>query len=256
MIRATVCELPEDRAVFAAAWAALAEHVRARGSDLVVLPEMPFSPWFAVSPDFDPATWDAAVRDHETWLTQLPELGAATVVSSRPVTRGTRRLSEGFVWSQASGYRAVHDKRYLPDEIGYWEARWFEPGDGRFEVADAGVGRIGMLICTEQWSLGHAQRYGKDGAQVIVTPRVTGKPTVEKWLTGGRAAAIVAGAFGLSSNRTAGEGGGDFGGVGWIVSPDGDVLATTSREDPFATVDIDLAEADAAKATYPRYALD
>ena len=41
-----------------------------------------------------------------------------------------------------------------------------------------------------------------------------------------------------------------------IVSPDGDVLAVTSRSEPFATVDVDLANAERAKSTYPRYALD
>jgi N-carbamoylputrescine amidase len=99
-------------------------------------------------------------------------------------------------------------------------------------------------------------QYGRDGAQVIVTPRATGRQTVEKWLTGGRAAAIAAGAFGASSNRTADEHGGDFGGGGWIVGPDGDVLARTTRDDPFATAEIDLADADRARTTYPRYAMD
>ena len=124
------------------------------------------------------------------------------------------------------------------------------------EVISVAGARIGMLICTEQWSLGHAQRYGKAGAQLIVTPRVTGIPTADKWLTGGRAAAVVAGAFSLSSNRTTDEKGGDFGGCGWVIDPDGEPLVTTSREDPFATVEIKLTLADQAKNTYPRYAID
>jgi N-carbamoylputrescine amidase len=78
--------------------------------------------------------------------------------------------------------------------------------------------------------------------------------TVEKWLVGGRAAAIVAGAYSLSSNRTSPEGSSPvFGGQGWVVSPEGEVLGLTLRQRPFVTVEIDLLEAERAKGTYPRY---
>lgn len=253
-LRVTICELPDDRAAFDDAWVSLVEHARLERSELVVLPEMPFAPWLASSPHFDSAAWDAAVRSHEAWLCRLRELAPAAVVSSQPVTRGSRRLNEGFA-VEAGIVRSVHDKRFLPDEEGYWEARWYEPGDDSFEVISVAGATVGMLICTELWSLGHAQRYGKLGAQLIVTPRATGRPTVEKWLTGGRAAALVSGAWSVSSNWTAAEGGGDFGGVGWLIDPDGEVLARTSPASPFVTMAIDLSLADAAKATYPRYAL-
>jgi hypothetical protein len=48
----------------------------------------------------------------------------------------------------------------------------------------------------------------------------------------------------------------DLGGQGWAVGPDGQVLGVTSRARPFLTVSIDLAEAERAKSTYPRYVLD
>ena len=72
-------------------------------------------------------------------------------------------------------------------------------------------------------------------------------------MVGGRAAAIVSGAFSLSSNWTASEDGGDFGGRAWVIDPDGVVLGITTSEEPFVTVAIDPGVADAAKRTYPRY---
>ncbi|MFD9324750.1 hypothetical protein [Streptomyces sp. NPDC060065] len=73
---------------------------------------------------------------------------------------------------------------------------------------------------------------------------------------GGRTSAITAGAYSVSSNQwnpdprgTAGEG------LGWVVAPDGEVLATSSAEEPFRTVEIDLDLARRAKSTYPRYVL-
>lgn len=205
------------------------------------------------------SVWDAAVAAHDSCLhgpaARIGALSPATAIASRPVTREPSRLNEGFAWSADSGYRALHDKRFLPEEDGYWEATWYAPGDGRFELADVAGARVGLLICTELWSLGHAQRYGEAGAEILATPRATGRPTVDKWIAGGRAAAVVSGAYSLSSNWTAADDGGDFGGAGWIIDPDGQVLAQTSRATPFQTRAIDLEAAVRAKRTYPRYAI-
>ena len=76
-------------------------------------------------------------------------------------------------------------------------------------------------------------------------------------MAGGRTAAVVSGAFCLSSCF----GGRDrygmqWAGRGWIIEPEeGDILAVTSRSQPFITLDIDLQVADRAKQTYPRYVL-
>jgi len=254
-LRVTVCELHDDRATFDRDWRRLVEHVRDFRSELVLLPEMPFSTWLASSPAFVRASWETAVRAHEDWLPRLAELAPAAVIASRPVTRHDRRLNEGFAWSADAGYRAIHDKCFLPNEEGYWEANWYAPGERVFDVALVAGAKAGLLICTELWALDRARDYGKAGAEIIATPRATGRPTVEKWTTGGRAAAIVSGAFSLSSNWTADAGGGDFGGGGWIIDPDGHVLAETSLQLPFQTTTIDLSGAETAKRTYPRYAL-
>jgi len=117
--------------------------------------------------------------------------------------------------------------------------------------------KVGFAICTELWFFQHARAYGKQGVHIIACPRGTMKATVEQWLVGGRATAITSGAFSLSSNRvSSNESEPAFGGRGWIVSPDGDVLGLTSREQPFVTVDIDLNQAEKAKEGYPQYVLE
>jgi N-carbamoylputrescine amidase len=67
------------------------------------------------------------------------------------VTRGGTRLNEGFAWSAGDGYRAVHDKVFLPNEAGYWEAGWYSPGARVFETAAVAGASVGLLICTELW---------------------------------------------------------------------------------------------------------
>jgi N-carbamoylputrescine amidase len=254
-LRVTVCEMSDDGPSFASDWERLVDHVRRERSDVVLLPEMPFSPWFAAAPVFDAAAWEQAVDAHERWLARLRELSPATVLATRPVEQRGRRLNEGFAWSKNGGYRTMHVKAFLPCEEGFWEAAWYEPGDGAFEPDDVAGARLGFQICTELWSMGHAQGYGRRGAHILATPRATTRMTVDKWLAGGRVAAIVAGAYSLSSNRASPENGPAFGGAGWVIGPDGEVLAVTDATDPMRTVALDLAVAERAKTTYPRYAL-
>lgn len=258
-MRVTVCQLAEDRERFGRDWSELARHVTSEGSDLVVLPEMPFSPWLAAAPDFDADAWRAAVEDHEAWLDRLSELAPAAVVGSRPVEDGRLRLNEGFVWDPDEGYRVVHHKRYLPDEEGFYEARWFHPGNRFFETVEvAGSTVVGMQICSDLWMPHHLRTYVARGVHILTVPRATPRSSIDRWIVGGRATAIISGAFCLSSNRfgaAAGFGGGSgaFGGSGWVIDPDGDVLGTTTSQHRVVTVSIDVADADRAKKTYPRY---
>ena len=253
-MKVTVCELNDKPDDFAHEWEQLVAHVKTQSSHLVLLPEMPFYPWFAFTPDFDPNVWQSAITAHEVWQERLSELAPAIVLGSRPVDREEQRLNEGFVWEKQGGYRVAHHKYYLPNEPGFWEASWYSRGEGKFTLVQCGGARIGFQICTELWSMEHARLYGKEGAGIIVTPRATAKASLDKWLTGGRTAAIISGAFSLSSNRVGSDRNSvHFGGQGWIVDPDGKVLGLTSREQPFITVEIDLNMAERAKQTYPRY---
>ena len=247
-MRVTVCELRTAAGALEQDWAALVEHVEAQRSDLVVLPEMGFAPWFAVGPAFEADRWDAAVRAHEQWLDRLVELPAA-VLGTRPVTRPAGRRNAAYAADRGGPVRALHDKSYLPDEDGFWEASWYGRGDGGHAVTQVGGLHAGVLVCTELWFLEHARALGRAGAHVIATPRCTPAASRDKWLAGGRAGGVVAGAWSLSSNSAEPE----HGGLGWAVDPEGEVVATTSRERPFATVEVDLAEVDAAKQSYPRY---
>lgn len=252
-LKVTISQMSNESEPFAREWEKLVAHVRSEQSQLVLLPEMPFSPWFGTTAHFDMASWQAAVAIHEQWLRRLPELAPASVLSSRPINRNGHRFNEGFLWQPGAGYHATHVKYYLPNEEGVWEASWYQRGDGDFTPIESQGVCIGMLICSELWALERARAYGQLGAHLLVTPRMTQHATTDKWLVGGRAAAILAGAFSLSSNRvSAGGASEDFGGAGWVIDPEGSVLAMTSPQHPFITVEIPAGQAEEAKGTYPR----
>ncbi len=252
-MRVTVTQMRDATADFGHDWVRLAEHVRLERSEVVLLPEMPFHPWFALQRSYEPARWQAAVADHDAWERRLGELGARFVLGTRPVDFGNERYNAGFIWDADSGVRAVHTKAYLPDEEGVWEASWYHREAPDFVPFLLGAAEGGFLICTELWALEHARGYAQENVSLLFTPRLTSAATLDKWLAGGRTAAVVAGAWGLSSNRC--DTTGRFGGQGWVVSPDGEVLGLTSAEVPFITADIDIEAAVRAKSTYPRYAL-
>ena len=253
-LRVTVCQLSDEPEHLEADWQALAAHVRTEGSQWVLLPEMAFAPWFARSRPFDAAVWAAVLAAQARWEPRLAELAPALVAGSRPVELAGARRNQAFVAEPGQPLRPAHQKRYLPNEAVFWEASWYGPGPGDFTPVQAGPACTGFMICTDLWFLQHARAYGQAGAQVIANPRATERATVEKWLAGGRVAAVVSGAYCLSSNRVSHTGAQPpMGGQGWVVDPDGVVLGVTSTAMPFLTVTIDLGAADAAKQTYPRY---
>jgi N-carbamoylputrescine amidase len=256
-LRVTVCELDcESASAFDRGWSRLVAHVKERSSELVLLPEMAFAPWFPATREYDANTWQRAVEAHGRWLERLNELAPAAALGTRPVTRGTARYNEAFVWEASRGYRGAHLKSYLPDEEEFWEASWYQPGDKDFTPFEVGAVRGGFQICTELWSMENARLYGKAGVHLIACPRGTPHSTLDKWLAGGRASAVVSGAFVMSSNRGGVPGSvPSLGGQGWVVGPESEVLARTTRDEPFATIELDLSEAERAKRTYPRYAV-
>jgi len=257
-VKVTVCELPNEPSALENSWTQLVQHITEHKSEFVLLPEMPFFRWLAHTRDVDASQWEQAVKAHEDWIARLADLAPATVISTRPITLNGKHQNAGYFWEPGRGAQTVHTKYYLPDEAEFWEASWYERGDGDFLLANTSKGKVGFLICTELWFNAHARDYGKQGMQLLVCPRATPRRTAPKWVAGGQAAAVVSGAFCLSSNLggTTPEGG-NYAGIGWIIEPDeGKVLGLTSPEQPFLTLNIDLAEADRAKETYPRYVLD
>lgn len=250
-MRVTVCELPHELDALEAAWSGLCDHVAAQKSDLVVLPEFVFVEPLWLLDRFDEVTWSHAEEVATAWLKRLPELQAGYAIGTRPVTGDTGRFNEGFLWSREGGVTPLRRKYYLPDEPGGFEARWFDRGDADFPAYHAGELSFGLNICTELWALDGYARYAAMDVTAIVAPRATAASTTGKWLSLGTVAAVASGCYCLSSNRVQRDGA--CGGVGWIIEPDGALLARTSNVEPYCTREIDPGRSRRARATYPRY---
>lgn len=253
-LKATITQIDASR--LQNEWEGLQEHVAVERSDFVLLPEMCFAPWFCAAPERDDSVWRAAVSAHECWLDRLPDLGARTIVGTAPRNENGKRYNVAFAWTADRGLQWLRRKTYLPNDEGYWEANWYDRAPIAFPPARLGELNIGVAICTEIWFMQHARDYGTQGARLLLNPRSTPAHTNEKWLAGGRTAAVVSGAFCLSSNHAGRVADLQLGGKGWVCDPDGVVLATTTAEKPYVTLELNLADAELAKATYPRYVDD
>lgn len=253
-IKVGVCECPPELVPGSSDWQALCHAVRGESPDLFLLNEMPFGKWIASGPAFDPAVWKEACSIQDEGLGRLGELGAPVVAGTRARELDGRRVNEAFVWTKESGAAGVHSKQYFPDEEGYYEARWFQAGERHFRVAEAGGLRGGFLICTELMFNERARVYGRGGAQVLFVPRAVGKASLPRWMVAMKMAAIVSGCYVLSSNRGGTDSRGQvFGGSGWVVAPNGEVVAQTSEITPVVFHEIDTGWVERAQKDYPCY---
>jgi N-carbamoylputrescine amidase len=250
-MRVTVCELPHEPEALAVAWSGLCEHTIRHSPELVLLPEFAMVDPVWQDQRFDAERWAAAEALSDVWRHRLSELRVPHVVGTRPVTIEGRRFNQGFHWSASGDLVALRRKFFLPYEPGSWEACWFDQGDSEFTEFHADGWSFGLNICTELWAVETYAAYAAGGVQVILSPRATAAGTTDKWLSVGVVAAVRSGAFSLSSNRV--DPTGACGGVGWIIGPQGSILARTTSDAPFATVDIDLSATAAARDEYPCY---
>lgn len=248
-MRVTICELPHEPIALKAAWNGLCEHTRTHASELVLLPEFAMVEPVWEHERFDRARWATAESLSDAWLERVPELGATFVVGARPRSVQGRRFNQGFLWSASCGLASLRRKYFLPNHNGGWESNWFERGDRTFPAFHAGPLSFGLNICTELWALETYASYAETGVHAIFSPRATAAATTAKWISAGVVAAVRSGAYSVSSNRV--DPTGTCGGTGWIISPDGEIMAYTTCDSPFATIELDLAVSMAARDGYP-----
>lgn len=157
----------------------------------------------------------------------------------------------------------LYRKMHIPDDPAFYEKYYFTPGDLGFKSFDTPFGRIGVLICWDQWYPEAARLTALAGAEILFYPTAIGwalneDPKVKKcqhdaWHTIQRSHAIANGVFVASVNRTGTEGGHlEFWGQSFVCDPFGEVLcqAAPDREE-ILVVPCDLGEVDHTRRHWP-----
>jgi N-carbamoylputrescine amidase len=133
----------------------------------------------------------------------------------------------------------LYRKMHIPDDPGFFEKYYFTPGDTGFQALDTSAGRIGVLICWDQWFPEAARLLALDGAEILFYPTAIGwadEETPEErraqrdaWITVQRGHAIANGVWVAAANRVGREGSLTFWGSSFVSDPAGRVLAQAAE---------------------------
>ena len=251
-LRIAFVEWPEAFSPDSAQWSGLKQSVPAARPDILVTNELPFGPWLAEGAAFSEDHAHLSIHAHVVGFEAMVELGVPAIISSRPVWNGKRLANEAFVLENGV-IRPLHRKQYFPNEPGWLESEWYAGDDSGFSVAEVLGIKVGVLLCTEAMFNEHARAYGKQQASLIVVPRASGR-NLEPWKIAGAMAAVVSGAYVVSSNRAGRSAGGtQFGGGGFAYAPQGRLLAVTTLANPLQVFELDQEVSAQAQREYPCY---
>ncbi len=236
-----------------------------KGAQLVVLQELHTSLYFCDQED--PARFDLAETipgpSTETFGALAKELKIVIVISlfekrAPGVYHNTAVVLESD-GSIAGKYRKMH----IPDDPGYYEKFYFTPGDLGFEPIETSVGKLGVLVCWDQWYPEAARLMAMAGADLLIYPTAIGwdpadtldeqKRQRDAWITIQRAHAVANGISVLSVNRVGIEpSGAVFWGSSFVTGCQGEILeqADTTIETE-VVVTLDAARSETVRRIWP-----
>ena len=151
----------------------------------------------------------------------------------------------------AGCYRKMH----IPDDPGYYEKFYFTPGDLGFQPIQTSVGRLGVLVCWDQWYPEAARLMALAGAELLIYPTAIGFDPADvadeqqrqrmAWQTVMRGHAVANGLPVVAVNRVGMEDGVPFWGTSFVCGPQGELLyeaSTTEEERVVVRVDMQRSE--------------
>jgi N-carbamoylputrescine amidase len=250
---------------------ALSEGVRVaagKGAVLVCLQELTLSPYFAVTPDGPTAAGARPEplpggRTHEFASKLATELGVHVHASLyEDAGDGGLGFNTAIVVAPGGDLVARTRKLHIPVTTGYYEDRYFRPGDTGYPVVALGDAHLGFPTCWDQWFPELARAYSLAGAEVIVYPTAIGsepdhpgfdtEPLWEQVIKGN---GIANGTFMVAINRIGEEGPLMFYGSSFISDPYGRILVQAGRDRPAVLVaDLDLDQRRDWLALFPMLA--
>lgn len=167
--------------------------------------------------------------------------------------------------SVAGKYRKMH----IPDDPAYYEKFYFTPGDMGFSPIKTSIGKLGVLVCWDQWYPEAARIMALSGAEILIYPTAIGyessdtpeeqKRQREAWITVQRGHAVANGLPVVAVNRVGHEAdpsgatnGITFWGNSFVAGPQGEFLFEASTEEEVATIiDIDMHRCEQVRRWWP-----
>jgi N-carbamoylputrescine amidase len=243
----------------------------AQGAQLVVLQELHATRYFCQNED--PRTFDLAEPIPGPTSAELSavvrELGVVLVASLFERRAPGLYHNTAVVFERDGSIAGTYRKMHIPDDPGYYEKFYFTPGDLGFQPIDTSVGRLGVLVCWDQWYPEAARLMALAGAELLIYPTAIGENPDdaadererqrEAWITIQRAHAVANGVPVLVANRVGLEPdpsgqlpGARFWGGSFVAGPQGEIIAQAGRDAPTVLVaEIDRARSEDVRRWWP-----
>ena len=260
-----------DRAANLAASIAGIRDLASHGAQLILLQELHTSLYFCQTEN--PELFDLAETIPGPTTEELGavarELGVVLVASLFERRAPGLYHNAAVVLERNGGIAGTYRKMHIPDDPGYYEKFYFTPGDLGFTPIDTSVGRLGVLVCWDQWYPEAARLMALAGAELLLYPTAIGwNPSDEEeerqrqweaWIIIQRAHAIANGIPVVVCNRIGFEpdpsgqtAGAQFWGSSFIVGPQGEFLADAPPDEPATlAVELDLSRSEQVRRAWP-----
>lgn len=241
------------------------------GAQLVVLQELHNSLYFCQTEDVDNFNLAEPVPGPSTeFYGGLARRFGVVIVTSLFEKRAAGLYHNTAVVMERDGSIAgKYRKMHIPDDPAYYEKFYFTPGDIGFHPIDTSVGRLGVLVCWDQWYPEAARLMALQGAEILVYPTAIGyadsdtpeeqERQREAWTTVQRGHAVANGLPVVTANRVGFEPdpsgqtkGISFWGSSMAVGPQGEMLWRAGRdEEESAVIDIDMSRCEQVRRWWP-----
>lgn len=240
-----------------------------RGARLVLLQELHNGAYFCQHESVDEFDLAEPIPGPSTErLSKLAKAHGVVLVSSLFERRAAGLYhNTAVVFDRSAAIAGTYRKMHIPDDPAFYEKFYFTPGDLGFEPIDTSVGRLGVLVCWDQWYPEAARLMALAGADLLLYPTAIGwdpddaqdekSRQRDAWILSHRGHAVANGLPVLSCNRVGheaspmGASGIDFWGSSHVLGPQGEFLAEAGGEPQILMAEVDLQRSEHVRRIWP-----
>jgi N-carbamoylputrescine amidase len=247
------------------------EQAAKQNADLVILPELHLDHYFCQNEDTDAFDMAQAVPngpDCQT-LQAVAKANQVVIVSTIFEKRAPGLYhNTAVVFEKDGSIAGTFRKMHIPDDPGFYEKFYFTPGDLGFTPIETSIGKLGVLICWDQWYPEAARLMALAGADLLIYPTAIGwnpddenaekQRQLDAWVTIQRGHAVANGIPVISCNRIGFEAapdnasGIDFWGNSFIAGPQGEILARADhQQDTLLFAKLDPVRSEQVRRIWP-----
>ena len=246
-------------------------HSVSQGAQLIVLQELHNGLYFCQTED--PSVFDQAETipgpSTDSFGLLAKELGVVIVLSLFEKRAAGLHHNTAVVIEKDGTIAGKYRKMHIPDDPAYYEKFYFTPGDLGFQPIVTSVGKLGVLVCWDQWYPEAARLMAMAGAEILIYPTAIGWESTDSeqekqrqtnaWIISQRAHAVANGLHVLSCNRVGYEpdpsgvtNGIQFWGNSFVAGPQGELIAQSSQvKEEILVADIDLHRTEEVRRMWP-----